>query len=56
MHVEKGSFTLLVFSINGGMAKEANTCYSWITKELAEKRDEPYLVIMSWIRRKIYFQ
>ena len=41
--------------IKGGTAKEANKCYSRITEDLAEKRNEPYLVMMSWIRRKISF-
>ena len=52
---ENGSFTPLIFSINGGMGKEANKCYSRIDEKLAEKRDIPYLVMMSWIRRKISF-
>ena len=55
LQVENGSFTPLVFSVNGGMGKEANKCYSRIAEKLAEKRDEPYLVMMSWIRRKISF-
>ena len=37
------------------MRKEANKCYSRIAEKLAEKRDEPYSVMMSWIRRKISF-
>ena len=53
LQVENGSFTPLVFSINGGIGKEANKYYSWIVKKLAEKRDGPYSVTMSWIRRKI---
>ena len=55
LQVENGSFTPLVFSVNGGMGKEANKCYSRIAEKLAEKRDEPYSVMMSWIRRKIFF-
>ena len=55
LQVENGSFTLLAFSVNGGMGKEANKSYSRIAEKLAEKRDESYSVIMSWIRRKISF-
>ena len=55
LQIEYGSFTPLVFSVNGGMGKEANKCYSQIDEKLAEKRDEPYSVMMSWIRRKISF-
>ena len=53
---EYGSFTPLVFSVNGGTGKEANKCYSRIAVKLAEKRDEPYSVMMSWIRRKSPFR
>ena len=37
------------------MRKEANKCYYQNTKKLAEKRDEPYSVMMSGIRKKISF-
>ena len=55
LQVENGSFIPLAFSINGGMVKEANKCYSRIAKKFVVKRDEPYSVMMSWIRRKITF-
>ena len=42
--VENRSFTTLVFSINGGMG--VNKCYSHIVKKLAEKRDEPYSLMI----------
>ena len=38
-----------------GWGKEANKCYSRIAEKLAEKRDEPYSLVISWIRRKISF-
>ena len=41
LQVENGSFTPLVFSVNGGMGKEANKCYSRIAEKLAKKRYEP---------------
>ena len=55
LQVENGSFTPLVFSVNGGMGKEASKCYSRIAEKLGGKRDKPYSVMMSWIRRKISF-
>ena len=55
LQAENGSFTPLVFSVNGGMGKEANKCYIWIAEKFAEKRNEPCSVMMSWIRRKISF-
>ena len=55
LQVENGSLIPLAFSINGGMVKETNKCYSRIAEKLVEKQDEPYPVMMSWIRRKITF-
>ena len=55
LQVQNGRFTQLVFSVNGGMGKEANKCYFRINENLGKKRYEPYSVIMSWIRRKISF-
>ena len=55
LQVENGSFTPLVFSINGGMGREASKCYSRVTEMLSEKRDKPYSLTMSWIRRKLSF-
>ena len=37
LQVENESFTPLVFSVNGGMGKEANKCYSGIAEKLAKK-------------------
>ena len=55
LQIKNGSFTPLVFSVNGGMVKKTNACYSRIAEKLAEKRDELCSVMMSWIRRKISF-
>ena len=55
LQVENVSFTLLVFSINGGTGREASKCYSRIAEMLSEKRDKPYSLKMSWIRRKLSF-
>ena len=54
LQVEKGSFTPLGFPINGGVGKDANTCYSRIAEKLAKKQNEPYSMMMSWIRTKIF--
>ena len=56
LQVENGSFTPLVFSINVRMGREASKCYSRIAEILSdEKRDEPYSLTMSLIRRKLSF-
>ena len=53
LQVEKKSFTLLVFSINEEMGKEASKCYPRIAEFLFEKRDESYSITLPWIRRKL---
>ena len=42
-------------SATGGMARECSKFYSRLSEMIAEKRDQPYSVITSWIRRKISF-
>ena len=57
LQAENGSFTLLVFSVNGGLGNEANKCYSRIAKKLVEKRDKPYSVMTSpfrWWNQSLY--
>ena len=53
--IEHGSFTPIVMSATGGMARECSKFYSRLSEMIAEKRDQPYSVITSWIRRKISF-
>ena len=43
LQVENGSFTPLVFSINGGMGREASKCYSRIAELLSEKTQRTLL-------------
>jgi hypothetical protein len=40
--IEHGSFTPLVFSLTGGMAKETTVFYKRLTSLLSEKWDQPY--------------
>ena len=42
-------------SATGRMAKECSKFYFRLSEMVAEKRDQPYCVIASWIRREIYF-
>ena len=53
--IEHGSFTPIVMSATGGMARECSKFYSRLSEMIAEKRDQLYSVITSWIRRKISF-
>ena len=53
--IEHDSFTPIVMSATGSMTRECSKFYSRLSEMIAEKRDQPYSVITSWIRRKISF-
>ena len=48
--IENATFTPLVFMSVGGMAGEATVFYRRLASLLASKRDEPYSVVMGWLR------
>ena len=53
--VEHGSFSPLVFSSSGGMAKEATVFYKRLAALLAERWDQPCSVTMGWLRCTLGF-
>jgi len=53
--VELGSFTPLVFSTTGGMAKTTTVAYKRLASLLAVKRDQPYSLVLSWLRCNLSF-
>ena len=53
--IEHSLFTPIVMSATGGMAKDCSKFYSCLSEMIAEKRDQLYSVIASWIPRKISF-
>ena len=53
--VELGCFTPLVFSTTGGMALEATTTFKRLASILAEKKNEPYPVVMRWLCARVSF-
>ena len=55
IEVERATFTPLVFSASGGMAKAAQVCFKRLAGLVAEKRKEPYSRIMGWIRTTLSF-
>ena len=55
LQVERGIFTPLVMSANGGMGRENRKFYSRLSEMISEKRKENYAFIASWIRSKICF-
>ena len=52
---KNGSFTLLVFSIYGGMGRECQTFYHRLAEMIAEKQNEKLPIVISWLRTKICF-
>ena len=55
IHVEKGSFTPLVFSTNGGMAPEAIRYHKKLAEKIAQKKNERYSDVMRAIRTRLRF-
>ena len=55
METDHGTFTPLVFSINGGTGCECRTFYSRLAELIAEKRNVSKSIVISWIRTKLRF-
>ena len=54
-NVEKGMFTLLVFSTQGRMGMEATLFYKRIAERVAMKTLQRYSDVLSFIRRRLRF-
>ena len=52
---EHGSFTPLVFSINGGMGQESVVFHKHLAEKIATKTGQRYERVMTWIRCKLSF-
>ena len=48
--VELSSFTPLVFSLTGGMARETSVFYKRLVSKLSEKWDQYYSTTLGWLR------
>ena len=55
INVEHASFTPLIFTIAGGMGKEAQKVYSNIAESIAMSRGQSKSVVVAWMRSKISF-
>ena len=55
MNTEHGTFTPLVFGVNGGAGTEADVFHKYVANKIAEKRGERYSDVISWIRCKLRF-
>ena len=53
--VEMGSFTPLVFGMNGGMGKECKLFLSNLADKLPRKNGESYVSAIYWLRTCILF-
>ena len=53
--IERGTFSPLVFSLTGGMGKESTIFYKRLASLLSSKWDEPYSLILNWIRVSLGF-
>ena len=55
LQIGHGTFTPLVFSINGSMGRMCQKFYSCLAQMISKKRDLPQSVSSNWIRTKICF-
>ena len=55
LEVENNVFTPLVFSTSGGMSKECTVFYKRLVNLPSKKKNEPYSVIMGWLRCRLNF-
>ena len=53
--VEQGSFTPLVFSTSGGMGRAATVVYKRLASLLSSRREQPYSMVMGWLRCRLSF-
>ena len=53
--VEHGTFTPLVMSASGGLARQAITFYKRLADLLAIKHNQPYSKTMNWLRCRLTF-
>ena len=55
LQTEKASFTPLVFSTTGGMAKECEVLNKRLAEKISHKTNEQYCHVMSFIRTRLRF-
>ena len=55
LEVEHSSFTPLVLSATGGMARQATILYKRLASLLADKWDQPYSSTLCWVRSRLAF-
>ena len=53
MNVEQGTFTPLVFAVNGGVGPECEVFHKFVADKIAMKTGERYEQVVAWIRCKL---
>ena len=53
MQIEHGTFTPLIYSVNGGIGPECEQFHKHLAEKIAEKSGEQYTSILTWIRCKL---
>ena len=55
LEFEHATFTPLVFSVSGGMARECSVFYKRLVSMVADKRGESYNETLRWLRCSLSF-
>ena len=53
MNIEHGTFTPLVFSVNGGIGPECSVFHKHLADKIAAKNGDRYKRVLTWIRCKL---
>jgi len=53
--LERGTFSLLIFSCSGGMGPAATVVFKRIATLISEKRGHPYSQVLYWIQCKLCY-
>ena len=55
MNIEHGTFTPLIFALNGGVGKECSMFHKHIAEHIATKSGDLYESVLTWMRCKLQF-
>ena len=55
MNIEHGTFTPLIFALNGGVGKECSMFHKHIAERIATKSGDRYESVLTWMRCKLSF-
>ena len=55
MNIDNGTFTPLVYTVNGNVGPEGSKFYKNLCTKIANKNQESYTDVINWVRCKISF-